>query len=111
MSVGSATLLVDKEMRNKMNIYEMNTKAMSREQLISEIEFRKSILTDDASQAFIREIKILEIALSKKPQPYSILDAWKRQHQARITARATRKGITYAEAEAEISALIARRNR
>jgi Na+-transporting NADH:ubiquinone oxidoreductase subunit NqrC len=110
MSVASATLLVDRK-KEMMNIYQMNTKAMTREQLISEIEFRKSILTDDASPEFMREIAILETALSKKPQPYSILDAWKRQHQARIQARATRKGITYAEAEAEISALIARRNR
>jgi serine phosphatase RsbU (regulator of sigma subunit) len=93
-----------------MNIYEMNTKAMTRSQIESELNFRKSIFTEDASLEFIREIEILEKALANKPKPYSILDFYKRQHEARIQARATRKGITFEEAEAEISALIARRN-
>lgn len=94
-----------------MNIYELNTKAMSRQQLIAEIEFRKSILTDDASPEFHKEIEILEKALANKPKPYSILDAWKRQHEARIQAMATHKGITYDEALAIWQERAARRSR
>ena len=92
-----------------MNIYQMNTKAMTRQQLISEIEFRKSILTDDASEEFMREIAILETALANKPKPYSILDAWKRQYEARIQAIATHKGITYDEALAYVAERKAKR--
>lgn len=84
-----------------MNIYELNTKAMSREQLLAEIEFRKSILTDDATAEFYKEIEILEKALAKKPERYSITEFYKKQFELRIQARATHKGITYDEALTE----------
>lgn len=84
-----------------MNIYELNTKAMTRQQLTAEIEFRKSILTDDASPEFYKEIEILEKALANKPERYSITDAWKQQFENRIQRRANRLGITYDQALAD----------
>ena len=90
----------------------MNTKAMSREQLLSEIQFRKSILTEDASAEFLKEIEILEYALAQKPETFSILKMWERQHEARIQAIANKKGISFDEAQTLLSERIAKnRNR